>query len=111
MLKHDTDMPDNEMNGVIVEFDKLLDKMNNIDHGLAVKKGRADLLSVQTRGSTQIVRTSRTGNTKILKLRNECDQGKYLKAKDDDNLQLGLLNGYLNGYAGKLGCNISKDKG
>jgi hypothetical protein len=34
------------MNGIIGEFDKLLDKMNNIDHSSAVKKGRADLLSV-----------------------------------------------------------------
>ena len=44
-------------------------------------------------------------------MRTVCDEAKYLKAIDDDNMQMGLLNVYLNGYASKLGCNTSKNKG
>ena len=39
------------MNNIIVEFDKLLERMNSIDHADAVKKAKADLISVQTKGS------------------------------------------------------------
>ena len=44
-------------------------------------------------------------------LRNECNADKYLKATSPDNLQMGLMNIYLNSYAGKLGCNTSKGVG
>jgi len=66
---------------------------------------------VQTKGSAQQVKNARMGNTKILKLRNECTIDKVKKAADEDNFQMGLLNVYLNGYAGRLGCSTKKGHG
>jgi hypothetical protein len=44
-------------------------------------------------------------------MRNECTGDKYIKATSPDNLQMGMMNSYLNSYAGKLGCNTSKGVG
>jgi hypothetical protein len=44
-------------------------------------------------------------------MRNDCTVDTYLKATSPDNLQMGMMNTYLNSYAGKLGCNTSKGVG
>ena len=54
----------------------------------------------------------RLGAAEVLAARKELTSGDYIKSKNNrDNQQLGLMNKYLNGYAGKLGCNISTGVG
>ena len=108
-LKHDDAA--NEFGDLGIELDEVIKKMQSVDHKGNQKAARAALASIETRGPQQNLKNARLGNTKILEMRNECDADKYLKAASDDNLQMNLLNVYLNGYAGKLGCNIQKNKG
>jgi len=83
--------------------------MREVDHKSNLKYARGELQKIETRGPQQNLKNARLGNTKILEMRNDLPPDKWAKATSDDNLQMNLLNVYLNGYAGKLGCNIQKN--